>query len=79
MAVYNALHRNGIRTYGQLALLTDRELLGLRGFGSSCLADLKAHLATRLRQDLSLPPGLSTALWAQLDGLNEQARRQLPA
>lgn len=47
MRVYNALDRNGIRTYSQLARLTDRELLMMRAFGPKSLAELNAHLAAR--------------------------------
>lgn len=45
MAAYNALHRNGIRTYAELLALSDHELLRMRNMGPVRLADLKAWLA----------------------------------
>ena len=46
--VYNALSRNGIYTIDVLATLSDEQLLGIRGFGQSALAEVHEKLTTPL-------------------------------
>lgn len=44
--VYNALIRSQITTLGQIALMPDEELLGLRAFGEKSLHELRKKLAS---------------------------------
>jgi DNA-directed RNA polymerase alpha subunit len=71
MAAYNALHRNGIRYYSQLAAIHDDELLQMSYFGPKRLADLKAHLSAKGVAQGVIGPSL---LHRQLAELNRRAR-----